>query len=229
MRLEPLGDSAVVVTLGTGINSETLASVLACSERMAAARGRGILDVVPAYSTVTVFYDPAQFAASEGDAYGQVCRFVESCAQRSGGHGLRPTGGLIEIPVCYGGELGPDLGNVAERSGMGAAEAAALHAGGDYLVYAIGFTPGFPYLGGLPSALHTPRRATPRPRVPAGSVGIGGAQTGVYPLESPGGWQIIGRTPLKLFRPRGNPAALLRPGDRVRFTSISQAEFDSWK
>jgi inhibitor of KinA len=229
MKLEPLGDSAVVATLGSGISPETLASVLACSEAIAAARGRGIVDIVPAYATVTVFYDPAQFAASEGDAYGQVCRFMLSCVPRGGSqaHGHDPL--LVEIPVCYGGEMGPDLGAVAERAGMGAAEAAALHAGADYLVYAIGFTPGFPYLGGLPSALRTPRRATPRPRVPAGSVGIGGAQTGVYPLESPGGWQIIGRTPLRLFRPREDPAALLRPGDRVRFRSISQTEFDSWK
>jgi inhibitor of KinA len=229
MKLEPLGDSALVATLGSGIDPETLASVLACSDGIAAARGRGIVDIVPAYSTVTVFYDPAKFAASEGDAYSQVCRFVESCAPRAGsrGHGHEPL--LVEIPVCYGGELGPDLAVVAERAGMGAAEAAALHAGADYLVYAIGFTPGFPYLGGLPAALHTPRRASPRPRVPAGSVGIGGAQTGVYPLQSPGGWQLIGRTPLRLFRPRKEPAALLRPGDRVRFRAISQAEFESWK
>jgi inhibitor of KinA len=229
MKLEPLGDSAVVATLGSGIDPETLASVLACAEGVTAARGKGIVDVVPAYSTVTVFYDPAQFAPSDGDAYGQVCRFVQSCAQRAGARGPRPAGGLVEIPVCYGGELGPDLEAVAERAEMGAAEAAALHAGADYLVYAIGFTPGFPYLGGLPAALHTPRRATPRLRVPAGSVGIGGAQTGVYPLESPGGWQIIGRTPFKLFRPKVNPAALLKPGDRVRFRPVTQAEFDSWR
>jgi inhibitor of KinA len=229
MKLEPLGDSAVVATLGSGIDPGTLASVLACSASIASARGRGIVDIVPAYSTVTVFYDPTQYAPSEGDAFGQVCRFVESCAPRAGARAHGAAAGIVEIPVCYGGELGPDLGTVAERAGMSADDAAALHAGADYLVYAIGFTPGFPYLGGLPGALSTPRRATPRPRVPAGSVGIGGAQTGVYPLESPGGWQIIGRTPFKLFRPRVDPAALLRPGDRVRFRPISQAEFDSWK
>jgi inhibitor of KinA len=228
MKLEPLGDSAVVATLGSGIDPETLASVLACSEAISVARGRGVVDIVPAYSTVTVFYDPAQFAASEGDAYGQVCRFVESCAPRAGAPGRRVAAAIVEIPVCYGGDLGPDLGTVAERAKMGDADAAALHAGGGYLVHAIGFTPGFPYLGGLPGALHTPRRATPRARVPAGSVGIGGSQTGVYPLDSPGGWQIIGRTPLRLFRPRQSPAALLRPGDRVRFRAITRAEFDSW-
>jgi inhibitor of KinA len=154
---------------------------------------------------------------------------MESCAPRAGGHAHGAAPRLVEIPVCYGGELGPDLGTVAERAGLGADDAAALHAGADYLVYAIGFTPGFPYLGGLPAALHAPRRATPRPRVAAGSVGIGGAQTGVYPQASPGGWQIIGRTPLALFRPAERPAALLRPGDRVRFRAISRSEFESWR
>jgi inhibitor of KinA len=229
MKLEPLGDSAVVATLGSGIDPETLASVLALSEAIAQARGTGVIDVVPAYSTVTVFYDPAQFAASAAGAYRQVCQFMESCAPRAGGHAHGAAPRLVEIPVCYGGELGPDLGTVAERAGLGADDAAALHAGADYLVYAIGFTPGFPYLGGLPAALHAPRRATPRPRVAAGSVGIGGAQTGVYPQASPGGWQIIGRTPLALFRPAERPAALLRPGDRVRFRAISRSEFESWR
>jgi inhibitor of KinA len=229
MKLEPLGDSAVVATLGSGILPETLASVLAWSEAIAAARGIGIVDVVAAYTTVTVFYDAARFTAPGCDAYGEVCQFLQSCAPRAGGLGHGHAATLVEIPVCYGGELGPDLAAVADRAGLGAADAAALHSGADYQVCAVGFTPGFPYLGGLPAALHTPRRDTPRPRVPAGSVGIGGAQTGVYPLSSPGGWQIIGRTPLALFRPMGNPAALLRTGDRVRFKPISQGEFESWK
>jgi inhibitor of KinA len=103
-----------------------------------------------------------------------------------------------------------------------------LHTGAEYLVHAIGFTPGFPYLGGLPEALRAPRRDTPRANVPAGSVAIGGSQTGVYPVESPGGWQLIGRTPVALFRPAETPAALLRPGDRVRFRAISPEEFSSW-
>jgi inhibitor of KinA len=226
MKLEPLGDSAVVATLGSGIDAATLASVLRWAEAISAAKGRGIVDVVPAYSTVTVFYDPAQFA---DDAFGQVCRFVSACAPREKGRAHEPPSRIVEIPVCYGGELGPDLGHVAEHAKMAPPEAAALHCGAEYLVYAIGFTPGFPYLGGLPKALYTPRLATPRSRVHAGSVGIGGRQTGVYPLASPGGWQIIGRTPLALFRPEENPASLLRPGDRVSFRAISQAEFDSWR
>jgi inhibitor of KinA len=229
MKLEPLGDSAVVATLGSKIDAGTLASVLKYSEVVVAAKGRGIVDVVPAYATVTVFYDPHQFAEPGEDAYESVCRFMEACIPHPRGGRSLAAPRTLEIPVCYGGEFGPDLERVAEGARMAAGEASALHTRAKYLVHAIGFTPGFPYLGGLPNRLHTPRRDTPRTRVAAGSVGIGGAQTGVYPLASPGGWQIIGRTPLALFRPSLQPAALLRLGDHVRFTSISASEFETWK
>jgi KipI family sensor histidine kinase inhibitor len=228
MKLEPMGDSAVIATLGSAIDDATLASVLALSGAISAAGRGGITDVVPAYASVTAFYDPAQFAEGPGDAYAAVCRFIESCAGGAAGAAAGPAPGLVEIPVCYGGAHGPDMGAVAEHCRVGADEVARLHAGADYLVHAIGFTPGFPYLGGLPEALRTPRRDTPRAHVKAGSVAIGGGQTGVYPVESPGGWRIIGRTPLALFRPGMNPAALLRPGDRVRFRAISPGEFSSW-
>ncbi len=228
MKLEPLGDSALVATLGSAIDPSTLASVLGLAGALAGARGAGIVDIVPAYATVTVFYDPLQFDAAAGEAYESVCRFVASCAAAGkAGAALPPR--TIEIPVCYGGEFGPDLGVVAARGGLDLGQAAALHSGADYLVHAIGFTPGFPYLGGLPEPLRTPRRETPRTRVPAGSVGIGGAQTGVYPVPSPGGWQLIGRTPLALFSRAENPAALLRPGDRVRFRPITASEFEAWR
>jgi inhibitor of KinA len=228
MKLEPMGDSAVVATLGPGIDAATLASVLALSGAISAASRAGITDVVPAYASVTAFYDPAQFAESPGDAYDAVCRFIQSCAGRAVGAAPGSTPRQVEIPVCYGGEHGPDMGAVAEHCKISADEVARLHAGADYLVHAIGFTPGFPYLGGLPEALRTPRRDTPRAHVKAGSVAIGGPQTGVYPVDSPGGWRIIGRTPLALFRPGMSPAALLRPGDHVRFRAISAEEFDSW-
>jgi inhibitor of KinA len=125
--------------------------------------------------------------------------------------------------------MAPDMGLVAAHCGITPGGLVDLHSGAEYLVHAIGFTPGFPYLGGLPEALRTPRRDTPRAHVPAGAVAIGGAQTGVYPVSSPGGWHIIGRTPLHLFRPRERQAALLRPGDRVRFRAISKEAFESWK
>jgi inhibitor of KinA len=228
MKLEPLGDSAVVATLGTRIDAATLASVLKFAGAVAAAQGKGIVDIVPAYATVTVFYDPAQFAEPGEDAYEVVRRFIESCAMRGGKGAHPPTRKLVEVPVCYGGDLGPDLEFVAGHAGIGIPEVIARHSAADYLVHAIGFTPGFPFLGGLPDSLRTPRRETPRARVPAGSVGIGGYQTGVYPITSPGGWQIIGRTPLTLFRPDRTPAALLHPGDRLRFKAISAEEFESW-
>jgi inhibitor of KinA len=228
MKLEPLGDMAVVATLGSAIDEATLASVLNFAGKVVAAKRTGITDVVPAYSSVTTFYDPAQFADAAGDAFDTVCRFLESCA-RGARAPKRVAGRSIEIPVCYGGEFGPDLASVAAHCGLSVADAAALHSGADYLVHAIGFTPGFPYLGGLPKALRIPRLDTPRQRVPAGSVAIGGSQTGVYPVDSPGGWNIIGRTPIALFRPRQEPAALLRPGDRVRFKMISGGELESWK
>jgi inhibitor of KinA len=217
MKLEPLGDTAVVATLGSDIGPETLGSVLRCARAITARRGRGILDVVPAYATVTVFYDPALFAESATDAYDSVCRFVRACCADPEAPESEPPAAAVEIPVCYGGSHGPDLGLVAEAAGMTAAAAAALHSGADYLVHAIGFTPGFPYLGGLPQALHSPRRETPRTRVNAGSVGIGAGQTGVYPVAS-----------LALFRPQARPPSLLKPGDRVRFRAITGAEFSSW-
>jgi inhibitor of KinA len=229
MKLEPLGDSAVVATLGSGIDEATMAAVLNYSEAILSARRPGISDVVPAYVTVTVFYDPARFAEAGGDSYDAVCRFMESCVDRPTNAPFRWEARLTEIPVFYGGDFAPDIGAVAEHCRMSAEEVVRLHASADYLVFAIGFTPGFPYLGGLPEVLRTPRRGTPRAHVPAGSVAIGGSQTGVYPVASPGGWQIIGRTPLALFRPLESQASLLRPGDRVRFREITREEFESWK
>jgi inhibitor of KinA len=229
MKLEPLGDSAVVATLGSGIDEATLGAVLAFADAVVSARMPGIADVVPAYDTVTVFYDPASFSAPGEDAYDAVCRFMESRAVAKGGRSSWRKAARVEIPVCYGGDLAPDLDAVAAHCKISADEVIALHAGAEYLVHAIGFTPGFPYLGGLPEALRTPRRGTPRAHVPAGSVAIGGGQTGVYPVNSPGGWQIIGRTPLALFRPTEKQVALLKSGDRVRFKRITREAFDSWK
>ena len=134
-------------------------------------------------------------------------------------------GALVEIPVCYDGEFGPDLGEVAEHAKLAQAEVIALHTASEYHVAMLGFAPGFPYLLGLDARLHAPRRASPRTRVPAGSVAIGGAQTGIYPRELPGGWRLIGRTPLTLFDAQRDPPALLAPGQRVRFRAISAQEF----
>ena len=131
--------------------------------------------------------------------------------------------------MCYGGEYGPDLEEVARHNGLSVDEVIALHSGGEYLVYMIGFAPGFPYLGGMSERIAMPRRSSPRAQIPVGSVGIAGMQTGVYPIETPGGWQLIGRTPLALFRPEENPPSLLQAGNKVRFRPISADEFAAWK
>lgn len=176
----------------------------------------GTLDIVAAYATVAIHFDPV--VVGDG-AYARI-----AAALRDRLASLDPAEDRsvrnVEIPVRYGGEWGPDLEVVAANTGMSQGDVVRLHAAGDYLVHMIGFAPGFPYLGGLDPRLACPRRDEPRTAVPAGSVGIGGSQTGVYPLESPGGWQIIGRTPLALFDAGRDPPALLRPGDRVRFVPL---------
>lgn len=234
MMFTALGDTAVVVALGTGagIDEATLPRVRALTALLEHDRPAGITDIVPAYSTVTVFYEPGHLAAGGPRPYEQVCRFITDRARHLDAEAKKKpatSARVIEIPVTYGGEHGPDLEEVARHCGLKAAEVAAKHRAGDYLVHAIGFAPGFSYLGGLPEKLHTPRRATPRPSVPAGSVGIGGVQTGIYPLSTPGGWQIIGRTPVPLFRPGEAEPALLRVGDRVKFRAITPEEFAAWK
>jgi inhibitor of KinA len=139
-----------------------------------------------------------------------------------------PEARTVEIPVCYGGAFGPDLEDVARRHELEAADVIRIHSNGDYLVYMVGFMPGFAYLGGLSARIATPRRLSPRTAVPAGTVGIGGDQTGVYPLASPGGWNLIGKTPLRIFDIQRNEPALLVAGDRVRFRQISLSEFSDW-
>jgi inhibitor of KinA len=240
MTFAPLGDSAVLVTLGSHIDEPTLARVRALAAAIGHDRWPGIDDVVPAATTVTVFYDPAAFADGGTSPYDRVCALIgergKKIETRKAG-GLRRERGAagsekaetVEIPVCYGGAFGPDLDGVARHCELRAAEVIALHSGADYRVHAVGFAPGFPYLGGLPAQLYTPRRPTPRTCVPAGSVGIGWTQTGVYPLALPGGWQLIGRTPLALFRPDAERPARLRVGDRVTFRPITAEEFHSWK
>jgi inhibitor of KinA len=224
MTLFPLGDAALVLEFGHQLDDATLAQVRALAASLGRDPPAGVTDVVPAFASVTVFYDLGQ-----GVTYDQLCGELRTRAGRAASRPPFATTRAVEIPVCYGGEFGPDLGLVAAHAGLSTEEVVALHSGGDYRVHAIGFVPGFPYLGGLPVQLHTPRRATPRTQVPAGAVGIGGAQTGVYPLATPGGWNLIGRTPLALFRPTEEPPALLHAGDTVKFRPITMEEFAAWR
>lgn len=232
MTFTALGDAAVVVALGSGIDAAGLPQVRALTAALERDRPAGVVDIVPAYATVTVFYEPGRLAGIGETPHDRVCRLITERARlletEAKKHFAKPAR-TVEIPVCYGGEFGPDLEEVARHSGMEPATVVQAHQAAEYLVHAMGFAPGFPYLGGLPAKLSVPRRATPRPAVPAGSVGIGGAQTGIYPLATPGGWQIIGRTPLALFRPGATEPALLRVGDGVKFRAITPGELAAWK
>ena len=175
----------------------------------------GVRNLHPAFASVLVDFDPRRRSHAEMEA---LIRERLAGAHEGGVAEAR----LVEIPVSYGGADGPDLEDVARHTGLTAERVVELHAAADYLVYFVGFSPGFPYLGGMRAELATPRLPAPRTRVPAGSVAIGGAQTGVYPMESPGGWRLIGRTALRLFDAAAERPALLRTGDRVRFVPVRE-------
>jgi inhibitor of KinA len=178
----------------------------------------GVRNLHPAYCSLLVKFDGLRLRHEEVEAI--LRRYLERLEEVN-----LPEPRQVEIPVCYGGEFGPDLSGVAAMHGMSAAQAIELHVSTTYLVYFLGFVPGFAYLGELPEALVTPRLATPRKRVPAGSVGIAGNQTGVYPFATPGGWRLLGRTPISMFRTDRDGLSLLSIGDRVRFTPISPERF----
>ncbi len=228
-RFAPLGDRAVMITLGDAIDEATHRRVRAVTAWLDATAPTGVVDLVPAFASVAVHYDPARILADgDGSPYeGLVAELRASLAGVS--VDALPEPRTVEIPVCYGGALGPDLDDVAQRHGLTPDEVVRIHAGGEYLVYMVGFMPGFAYLGGLSERIATPRRSAPRTAVPAGTVGIGGEQTGVYPLESPGGWNLIGRTPVRVFDTARDDPALLATGNRVRFRPIDRAAFDAWE
>lgn len=214
VTIRPLAESGLLVELGVAIDRATVERVTALAAALDAAALPGVVDVVPSYATVLLSFDPA---VADGDALAAAVRRLAASPATV----AAPPARLITIPVVYGGEEGADLGAVAEHAGLPPDEVARRHAGATYVVACMGFAPGFGFLVGLPPELETPRRADPRTRVPAGSVGIGGAQTGVYPLETPGGWHLIGRTSLSLFELGRAEPFLLRPGDRVRFRRVT--------
>ena len=230
IRLYPLGDAAVVVNFGTRIDMETHRKVGAFASLLEKHPFPGMVEYVPAFTTVTVYYDVFRTYrhCRPVSPYAAVCGYLQQLLRNVGDKaGAEAT--IVEIPVCYGEEFGPDLEEVARFTGLSAERVIEIHSGADYVVYMIGFAPGFPYLGGLPEEIAAPRRATPRLRIPAGSVGIAGRQTGIYPLATPGGWQLIGRTPVRLFHPGKNPPTLLKAGDIVKFVPISRSEYERWK
>lgn len=229
-RFAPLGDSAILVTLGDSIDEATHRLVRAATARIDRSGLPEIVDQVPAFTSIAVHYDPAIAAARarSTDPYEVIRGALDELLADLSAEDLPPQR-LVEIPVCYGGDLGPDLDDVARLHDLMPDDVIGIHTSGNYLVYMIGFMPGFAYLGGLSERIATPRRKTPRTAVPAGTVGIGGSQTGVYPLVSPGGWNLIGRTPRAIFDIRRAEPTLLSTGDRVRFRAITFAEFDAWR
>jgi KipI family sensor histidine kinase inhibitor len=218
-----VGDSAIEIRLPNANATATIAGVRAVADAIEAAGVPDVSDIVPAIGRVLVVYDPA----GVGDVDLLLERLREVAMTVAAGTSQAPAPATHEIPVCYGGPHGPDLDDVCRLHGLSRDDLVRLHAAGDYLVEAVGFTPGFAYLRGLPERLATPRRSTPRPAVAAGSVGIGGPHTGVYPSATPGGWSIIGRSPAVLFDAARRPPALLRAGDRVRFVEITAADFSA--
>ena len=224
-RFFPMGDQALIVEFGDRVDPALSAEIAAVAQRLRESRPIGVLDVVPAYSTLALYYDPAAVGAGTSP-YEALVETIESWLKTQTA-ATPPAGRLIEIPVCYGGAFGADLEALALSRNLSVEEVIAIHSGATYHVHMLGFVPGFAYLGGLDARLATPRRDVPRPHVPAGSVAIGGAQTGVYPLDTPGGWHLIGRTPLQLFKPNAMPPSLLEAGDAVRFVPISVQEFEA--
>ena len=222
-RFVPMGDQALIAEFGDSVDAALSARIAALAQRLRESRPIGVRDIVPAYTTLALHYDPAAFGAG-ASPYETLIATVES-GLKTQTAAPQPPGRQIEIPVCYGGAFGEDLEALAQSHNLSVEDVIAIHSGATYYVHMLGFVPGFAYLGGLDARLATPRLATPRPHVPAGSVGIGGAQTGVYPLDTPGGWQIIGRTPLQLFKPDAMPPSLLDAGDAVRFVPIGAQEF----
>ncbi len=221
----PAGDSALVVELGDAIDPQLNHRVhnLCAAIHAAAQSGelRGVFDFLPTYRSALVYYDPMLLTA--GELRAKLRRLLSDQAGDAAA-GAR----VVHVPTLYGGDMGPDIGFVAQHAGVSEDEVVAIHSGVDYLVYMMGFSPGFAYLGGLDERLATPRLTSPRTVIPAGAVSIAESQTGVYPVASPGGWQLIGRTPLRLFDPKRNPPVLLNAGDFVRFTPLgSQAEYDA--
>jgi inhibitor of KinA len=235
MEIIPLGDSALVVRVREQFEDapeETLDEVLRAFQLLQRAEIPGAIEFAPAYTSVALFFDPIAIARA-GAAPGETLEWLLRRISATGtgvshrGRPRRAAARSIEIPICYDPEFALDLDDVARHTHIPATEIVDLHSTAEYRVACIGFVPGFPFLAGLPRKLATPRRNVPRKEIPPGSVGIGGAQTGIYPLRSPGGWNLIGRTPLRLFDPTKDPPTILRPGDHVRFRAITREEFDS--
>lgn len=218
----PLGDQALIIEAGTEISEEVQQRVRKAAALLDEHPPAWLVETIPAFTTIAVFYNPLAVSYTDARAV------LEELLQHAGDVPV-PASRTVRIPVCYGGEFGPDLEFVALHNGISAEEVIAIHSSGDYAVSMIGFAPGFPFISGMSEKIAAPRRESPRLRIPERTVGIAGIQTGVYPIETPGGWQLIGRTPMRLFRPEQETPSLLKAGDRIKFHRISEQEYDEWE
>lgn len=218
MRILTVGDCAVSVEFGQEISLEINHKVMALKMVLEQKPIRGIVELIPTYCSLLIQYDPMELR------YGQLRDRLEALVTQLDEVEMPPKQ-VVEIPVAYGGEYGPDLGEVARAHNISEEEVIKLHSEPEYPIYMLGFVAGFPYLGGMNKAIATPRKKSPRLKIEAGSVGIAGEQTGIYSVESPGGWQIIGRTPLKLYDVNRNEPVLLKAGQYIKFKPITKEEF----
>ena len=212
----PAGDSAILLEFGQEIDSEVNRRVQRLSDTLMKFLPRGVIGVVPAYASLLLEYDPLVTS----------CDILLRALREILPDQVADQERHFRIPTCYGGGYGPDLDEVARTLNLTVDDVVTRHSGQEFRIYCLGFSPGFPYCGILPSALDTPRRAAPRPTTPAGSVGIAGRQTGVYPSDTPGGWPVIGRTPIRLFDVHWDPPIAYRPGDYLRFVPIDAREYE---
>jgi inhibitor of KinA len=213
------GDKALVVEFGNEISEATNSKVRNLYVALSKYKVAGIEEMTPTYRSLLIHYNP--LAIKLDTLQRKVKELLENLDKVE-----IPKPRIIEIPTVYGGEYGPDLSFVAEHNGITPEDVVSIHSSVDYLIYMLGFTPGFPYLGGMSEKIAAPRLSAPRTKIPAGSVGIAGKQTGIYPIESPGGWQLIGRTPLSLYSPKRQPPIVLQAGDYVRFVPISADKYN---
>ena len=218
IHIRTAGDSSLLVEFGNEINPEINARIASFVKLIREQQIEGIVDMIPTYCSLLINYDPRIVL------YKDIKNRIQNLLKIEVS-GTTRRKKVFEIPVCYGGEYGPDLNLIAEHAGLTCEEVIQIHSSQDYLIYMLGFLPGFTYLGGLDERIHTPRLPNPRLRIEAGSVGIGGSQTGIYPLDSPGGWNLMGKTPVKTYDPDRETPILVEAGDYIRFVPVDEAEY----
>lgn len=222
IRIAAAGDSSILIEFEKEIRPDINQKISATVQLLKAQQTPGVIDIIPAFCSLLINYDPRVIS------YGEMKKRMEDILKidvKAGASRKK----VYEIPVCYGGKYGPDIETIAENAGLSIEEVIEIHSSCDYLIYMLGFLPGFCYLGGLDERIHTPRLANPRIKINAGSVGIGGSQTGIYPLDSPGGWQLMGMTPVKTYDPNREIPILVEAGSYIHFFPIDEEEYDRIK